>query len=234
MKLLIRLLVIKLILAAWFYAQPAYGDPGVGLGVIQGNGGNQYNLEIGDFSHFNQKEKTFGLYRYGFGRGTLEIGNGIGLNLSSDGGFTLWGLYNNGDGIMPQLGVDIGGRIHVNSNPAVKSYYQWLPALTWGPQFRLEGVNILVVGKAGAAIGTYDKLGILPDASGLIGAALYSNTPLVDLGFSYSEFGDSRLISFDTVYRHDKLSLGLRIESLGNELKNLREVSASALIKMPL
>lgn len=228
MKYLILLLIASLL------PHSAQCDPGIGASQTQGNGGNLYSLEIGDYAHFNQKEKILGFYRYGFGRGSLEIGNGIGVNLSSDGGFTLWGLYDSGDGIMPQLGLDIGGRVRVNSNQVVKSYYEWLPAATWGPQFRLGDVNILLVGKAGAALGTFDKSGILPDASGLLAGALYVNTPFIDLGISYSEFGGNKLISFDTIYKCDKLSLGLRVESLGNEIKNLKEVTTSALVKMPI
>lgn len=231
MSLLRRNYLINLLLLL-LISNNGYADVGFGFSHTTGNSGNYYGFSIGDFNHFDQSFKDrFDMYHYGYGRSTLTVGNGVELKLSANSGITLYGLKDHKEDLFAHVGVDVGGRLLLNSNTAVKSYYEWMPALVLGPQWRVGTFTGMVASKWGIAIGNYDRPNLLPDLYPSYGLGVYLNNKVLDFGADYARFGDNFLLSLDAVYKFDNKSLNLRIDTRDNYPGGLKENNISLLFK---
>lgn len=98
-------------------------------------GGTERNdklaLTIQDFGSFQPgKETFFGVRRYGFGTGSLELGRIAAISAKSRNGITVYapqGLF------QPHIGLQlISGDIRVNTAPVGNNYYLWQPGVDVG------------------------------------------------------------------------------------------------------
>ena len=210
-------------------------DIGVGVGpsISRSNGNNLYSLNVNDINHFNQIDKSYGYAQYGSGGGGIQIGNGIGVDMNATSGLSLYGL-GEGEGVAPHVGFDLGGRIRLNTNSGINSFYQWLPAVTVGPQFGWGRSRLLLLAKAGASVGNYDKTGLLPNFYWSYGAGLCLTTASVDVSSGLMLFGDNKAITADVMVNLGDHKVGLRLEHWTNPTKALEDNSAALILRSKL
>lgn len=206
---------------------------GVGPGLLQSQKGSFYGLNAVDMHYFDQIEQSYGVSHYGYGSSGIQIGNGIGINLMANSGIILHGLEEN-EGATILVGTDLGGKILMNSNSSIKSYYQWLPAMTLGPQFGFGKNRLAFLVKGGIAAGNYDKHGIMPDIYGSYGAGFYSKLGLVNLSADRILFGNNQVNRGSISLDFNKFELGLQAESWNNKSKGLTDNSANIILKTEL
>lgn len=151
---------------------------------------------IGEIEHFNQKDKLYGFRRYGFGYGSMQIGNGIGVDLISSSG-----MFLTEEAQSIQVGVDIGGRFDFNTNNSVDSFYHWLPGITVGPSYTLFGYKGFSGFKAGVEIGNYHIPSLIPSFNTYYGAGtyLYSQSSMIGAQYTRS-LGGLEAASFSFTY----------------------------------
>lgn len=135
---------------------------------------------IGEIEHFNQKDKLYGFRRYGFGYGSMQVGNGFGVDLISSSG-----MFITKEEFPIQVGVDIGGRVDFNSNSSVDSFYRWLPGITVGPSYTLFGYKGFSGFKAGVEAGNYRTPTLVPSFAVYYGAGTYLYSDASVLGMEY-------------------------------------------------
>ncbi len=168
------------------------------------NGEAHYGFNIGDVNQFDQSEMQLNNYRYGFGYGALQLGNGVGINLQSSSGLTLLGIKGSDKVISPLIGAEFGGKIVANTNGNVSSYYQWFPGFSAGLQVGgTTGVQMALVGKGGIGLGNWGRRDLWPDGSLFVGGALYLNTPAVSVGLEHLTFGSSHVYSANLMGKYE-------------------------------
>lgn len=208
-------------------------DMQVGFGFSLMPKSNYYSLNIGDFNHFkqNSSDSVFKTPQYGYGRSQFEVGNGIGVNLSAISGTQMYGLGDNERGMSPFLGMELGGRIQLNSADSVNNYYIWHPGIGVGLQTDLGGIRLLGLLRTGAAAETYDRSGILPSFNYMWGYGFNLNTN--DLGFSADAiyYGFNRIYGIDTAYKFDDYNVDFRLETLSNVNSFIQENRGYFMIK---
>ena len=111
------------VLFALLLGTTSFADDVPGFGA---NIGNQSSAAIiGNYNLFNWDKQNYGFYRYGGGGGRLQIGQGLGLSLSSTGGIMAHQTKHS------VLGVEVlDGTIVCNTNRSVESQYTFLPGVS--------------------------------------------------------------------------------------------------------
>lgn len=146
----------------------AYADPK--FGVIAGD---SEALIIGDNNLFSQDNYEFGIQRYGGGESWLQVGNGLGINLGSEGGVFM-NTAPEADIVKAKVGLEVAsGHIVLNTNGAISSYYQWLPMVSAGPQVSIFGYELYLAARAGGSVGDFGNAGLLPHFHNAFGYGIY-------------------------------------------------------------
>lgn len=228
-----KLLVLFVMLIGAAEAGEEVVGIGIGPGISRSNGTNLYYLNINDINHFDQIETTYGFTQYGSGGGGIQIGNGVGIDLNATSGMSLIGLGER-EGIAPQIGFDLGGRIRLNTNSAINSFYQWLPAVTVGPQIGWGKSRLLLLAKGGASLGNYDNIGIMPNMYWSYGGGVALATEAVDISSGFMFFGDNSVVTGDVMTKCFKLKVGVRAEHWTNRVKGLEDNSVALIFKETL
>lgn len=179
------------------YVAFADDNKGASLGLTAGQ---TKGFAVGDYNLFDQDKLTFGIKRYGGGYSRLYIGNGVGLQLTAQGGVFLNDTPDSDIGM--RVGAEpVGGRINLNTNSQVESYYQWLPMISAGPEFNLLGDMIYVALRAGGSVGNYGNVGILPYFHDAFGAGFYYDKYFA---VTYTVIGDD--YNTDIILQNDLFS----------------------------
>jgi hypothetical protein len=160
----------------------------IGIGSLVGSasGKNEYAAVLEGQNHFNQRPSLYQMSQYGHGQSRLEVGNKIGITLSSQSGVTLIGLNKNRKYFSPHLGIEAAsGRITFDSNGTMASYYEWIPMVSGGFQIQSGPCRILPLVKGGGALGNIVQNGIAPALGYSYGASSYLNCQNIDFSADY-------------------------------------------------
>jgi hypothetical protein len=202
-------------------ATPVSYNP-VGLGLLFGTAenSNEYRLVVEGQNHFNQRVGIYNVRQYGHGQARIELGNGAALNLAATSGITLFGLSRHST-FSPHIGIEpMSGRIALDSNRALESSYEWLPAVSAGPQFAFSSCRFLPLVRGGAGVGNLGKDGRAPSIRPTYGVGTYFNCAGMDVAAEITRLkgqaNDVDLALADVAYEinSDGLKLGLRGESV--------------------
>lgn len=121
-----------------------YASDGIGLGANVGSQSNAFT--VGDYNLFDWDQNFFGYYRYGGGGARLQLGQGVGISMSSTGGIAAYTFDYAVIGVEP-----FDGTIVANSNRSVESQYTYTPGISLlgklgpimlGPKIGLYGGNL--------------------------------------------------------------------------------------------
>lgn len=137
-------------------------DDSPGMGVNVGSQSNAF--AIGNYNQLDWDHKYMGVYRYGGGGGRLQIGQGVGISLSSEGGILAYGIG-------PEvLGLELmNGTVVANSNRSVESQYTYTPGVSL-----LTNLGPLMIGpKVGGYLGNLGGQGMTPNLGTQLGAQVF-------------------------------------------------------------
>jgi hypothetical protein len=184
-------------------AYDAYAEQNISYGLATSNTG-YYSFTVMDIGAFDQSIYSMGNYHYGFGYGSLQIGNGVGIDLSSSSGVVLLGMKNKPTEFSPMFGMELGGRLKANTNSSVVGYYEWYPGFSLGIQARSGSLQYTLVGKGGLAIGNFGRQDVFPNGAMYLGAGSYLNYGYHSLGAEHLVFGGSSTQSLSVKYGVDE------------------------------
>lgn len=208
--------------SAVYAATPTYQMSPVGVGTLVGNSEGQLNLAavFEGHNHFNQKKTVWDIRQYGYAESRLEIGTGVGAQVSATSGVTVFGIEGN-QKVMPHLGVEpFNFRLNLNSSDHRQGYYEWLPMLSLGIQGATESCRLLPLFRAGGGIGNLTRPGIRPVSHFASGVGAHLNCKKFNFALEYtrvhSDPGPRDFATLDLAMRLPGSSseLGLRAEGL--------------------
>ena len=196
-----------------------------GLGMLYGRSAGELEAAFvwgGDRISLPTQHKDTSIFfdrTYGLRNIRLEIGSGLGLALITTYGYQILGALSD-EWFFPHIGFEPFNLFtSVNTNAKRKDFIEWLPSGSLGGHFVFSGINILILGRGGLAMGTLGNGG----ARTAVGTGLYLSTP-EKLGFSgeiTSILGDGGNVvaSFylaSLLYNlpNRNITLGLRYEGL--------------------
>lgn len=230
MKALLVLLSLFPI-SALAYDIPDLG-PGLGVSVTNTEKGNYYSLLLEDVHHFNQLNNTlYHVVEYGYGHAEFEFGNGFGVNLTANSGMAWVHMRPDQEGVHLFFGTDIGGRLILNTDGDVHSYYEWLPALAPGLQFGLGQSRLVIAGKLGVAVGDYDRPNWWPDANASYGLGIDLATQHFFFGADMLYFGSNQMYTADALVKLNDYWFGVRGEDIFNNSLGIQEERISVMFK---
>jgi hypothetical protein len=183
---------IALVLSILLYPSFSLADkePPVVWGLIGGSSTGFVSAGYHLFNEQRDNDDFFGLHlpRYGSSLNRLQIGNGVGISINSVVGFTESYSF-----------ITVGfeptsGRVVLNTNSNIESYFEWMPALSLGPKFTLLGVDVSIHGRYGFAVGDMGLVGLSPEFTSSYGWAAYLNTRLISIAAESTYIGSGSLI----------------------------------------
>lgn len=183
-----------------------------------------YGFSVGDTEHFDQNEKLNGNYRYGYGSGVVQIGNGLGVELTSSSGLTFVGIKGSGMSVSPLVGAEFGGKITYNTNSDVHSFYEWHPSVSLGVQTGNDWLQCTAAAKGGVAVGNLGNTSILPSGARMLGGSLSLVTKPISIGYERLGYGGGYVESMNLKGSLDKAAITIitsRITAYGLDDKSI-------------
>lgn len=217
---------IALILLIMPYTASLASDGTVGLYV---DTNRRLGLLAGDYNVFDvsERDKMQGsehyspVWRYGSGSTRVQVGNQLGMNLTSNSGFAFLGLdKQDRNTIAPWLGLEfLNGRINFNLSSKIQDYYQGFMGPSAGLLGDLGGCKLGPYVKAGGTGGTLGYNGIKPHVNWAYGYGALLNCGRLDATASQLLFKDKYLSDLTVLVRvYENYRIGAHVE----EVKGLR------------
>lgn len=170
-------------------------------------------LAARDTNHFDQVTLEYGFPRYGFGYGGIVFGNGIGLDMASSGGF-----LSKNDKDLFRIAAEIGGRVWLNTNGAVRSHYSWHPGVGFGPSFEFADTRVTMLAKAGIDVSNFGYHDPLPRFRIYGSAGMYVYSRSFGLGAEWLTRDGQYQVQADILYTSGQdWRLGVRADFLGGQ-----------------
>lgn len=195
-----------LTLLALLLSTTSFADDVPGFGA---NVGNQSNAAtIGNYNLFDWDRTHYGFYRYGGGGGRLQVGQGIGLSLSSSGGIM---ADQSEHGV---LGFEVmDGTAVINSNRSVESQYTYFPGASY-----MGRLGPFMIGpKVGGYIGNLAGQGMTPHIDYAYGGQAFYNIGTFSGEAVYTRTGEGLSIMAAEITAHLFIVRYERYEGLRQE-----------------